>query len=235
MQQEFDESELKKADNRVGKSTKDVITWALSFLQSDLDNLPQNNWLYLRYEISALCKYHSLWDPEAYPRPEVYLTNEEGSKIPFHKLLDEDQVKHLQRKIKTQILDPILARRPLALGFPIYRTICFRPAKNGLDPCGEIVTSMDPLVVFHYFLFEAFKKYAHRICRCPQIAHKKCAGLFLAKRRDQKFCSTQCQNRVGQKRYRKEHGLITGRRPGRPAKGTPGTKKGGSRHGKKRR
>jgi hypothetical protein len=244
--EEFDDSELRKAQARIGDTPEAVMRWVLTFSRLHLLALSKGDWSNRQYEMCALCQYHHLWDPQAGPKPEVWLTDAAGTGIPFRKLLGQEQAKTVQNFING-CLEAILGQRPLALDFHIKRTLCFRPSQKGLEECEELITSTEPLMVFQYFLFDAFKRFAHRIRRCPEYQRAECAGVFLADRRDQEYCSTRCQSRVATQRWRQEHGLITGRPPGRPRKivrrlvtsskpkGYTASMKGGLRHGKKAR
>ena len=234
--------ELLKAVGRIGKSSEEIMQWLFGFVRRDWVSLSKGDRINRQYEITAFTHLRRFANSPSRLASDVILTDEAGTDTNVTGLISDGDAEAIQQNAR-KMLDAIIEKSPLSFSLPINRALLFRHTPGDWI---EIITIKSPLVIFKHFVFEALKIHINQIRRCPEFQHDECLGFFLVKRR-KRFCSSKCQSRCATNRWRKAHGLITGRRPGRPRKderqAVPQSKqrghrksaKGGSRHGTKRR
>src|SRR3990167_897009 len=222
------------------------MQWLLNFAQRDLSILFAGDWHHLEYELTAL---RCLGIPDA--KGVWSGLKGEGITSSFDYPDVEKQGKGLMRReeiisfqaLTRQTIDTILKKQSLLFKFPsLQRILFFDPPRTlrsvlgnkiitdaqllaAILPGGgwiERVSAENPTEVLTYLMLDLLNEHAELVRQCPEFEHNGCQRLFLADRKNQDFCSVKCQNRAATRRYRVEHGMISGRPRGRPRKVSPG-------------
>ena len=223
--------ELAKAWQRMGNTSADVMRWLLRFERCDLSTLSSGDWSNLQYELIAFRQDGvSLIDNALAHMMDPPLDS-----------VHEDLMKHMSQpqivsfqKMVTQTLEAIKTKQPTQLKFPSFeRCLYFNPVRRSIAMSGKVVarppqwvlrsTMHDPMEALTYWFLELMKDHANAIRQCPESGQPVCQGLFLAERKNQSFCSVNCQSRAATRRFRAEHGLSSGRPRGRPRKTNDGS------------
>lgn len=201
-----------KAGDRVGYSPEAIMRWFLRFLRTDLDALSTGDFLNLQYEVRFVSIYGSPTTSrqpfEGFPliRSASFANlKDELTSMRFLADWQKQNVKavdNLADRGKSVVLHFYLPPMTIkVLDFDTPEGVRWHRVMEAADPGG-------PLTMVISYLYALF---AHRMHRCPD-----CGKVFMADRNNQDYCTNVCQNRAGTKRYRLAHGLITGKKRGRP-------------------
>lgn len=214
--------ELWKASERIGFSPQKAMKWLLNFLQADIPTLSMGEWLDLRHEIVVF----AILDAKAF-KPSNPLSSSEGRhlRMIFGSLwLEKDFLRkapnlkiahNLQNYLKSKIQE-FLSNGSVSLSLEGMTLKLQKGTKALTDPNPPTVyveyQSKDYKTPFTHALGELLRDTGGRLAQCLE-----CQTIFLADRRDQKFCSVKCQNRVAARQYRASQEKPKGK-PGRPLK-----------------
>ncbi|MDR4470721.1 MAG: CGNR zinc finger domain-containing protein [Nitrospira sp.] len=222
--------ELAQASTRIGETNEDAMRWLLRFERCNLSTLSTGDWLNLRYELTAFRRHGVLTATNAL----TYIENipmVSGHELdlpdnPAESLITKPETVDFQNVVK-QIFETIRTKRPMTFTFPsLERHLYFDPNQSTLCMFGKAIERFprwilrsvmkDPGESLLHWLLEFLKDNIDALRQCPESKHPACQGLFLADRTNKNFCSVTCQSRAATRRYRTEHGLRSGRPPGRP-------------------
>ena len=218
------------------------MRWFLRFAQCDLSTLHDEDWFSLEYELTA---FRCLGIPDAKGvwsglRGEGIVSSFDypDQKRAGKALLRREEITSFQT-LTLQTLETIRKKQSLTFTFPsLKRNLFFEPPRTFRSlPSSQLITdpkildaiipgrgwvekisSGNPAEVLTFLMLDLLKEHAGLIRQCPEFKHEGCQRLFLADRKNQDFCSVKCQSRAATRRFRVEHGLISGRPPGRPRK-----------------
>ena len=208
---DFSESELEKADYRVGTSSKEAVQWLIKFSQLDLSGLSAGDMHNLQYEILS---FVSLWSSRV--TSEVFWSKDSAPKIekPYKQLFKTvslaKDVPSLQQHARDCIAD-VVGRQHIVIELNKVRFGLFFPPRSGGHP-RLLVLSFTPKAPFYFAMLTLLERHSGHLKACPW-----CQRHFVLARRNQKYCSIRCQMLAATHRYRQAHGLGTGKR-GRPKK-----------------
>jgi len=189
--------EIQKASTRIGFSDESAMEWLLRFAQTEVGTLSQGQWLDLRAELEVFFSCgppksdHDLVDQLVFADPKG---KKSRTWSPF---IDQQKgvVPHIQQTLSQAFRDL------LEHGKATFESIKITPCIVRDDPKGKPrilpSPSNDPQDLFLFYaieLLETFKKQIHS-CR-------ECGRIFLGYRFKQNFCSTACQNRTNQRKFR---------------------------------
>ena len=191
--------EIQKASNRIGLSAEKVTEWLLNFAQIDLEGLSEGQWLDLRAELEVFFACgppksdHDMADRHYYTHP-----NKEGTWSPI--LQRKGTVPEVQKIIKKALKD--LVESGVAIFEPLTVIPCIsRDRPLSLESESNIYRlpppSESPKDRFLSYAIDLLETVKNRIHPCFE-----CKRFFLGYRFQQHFCSTACQNRVNQRKYR---------------------------------
>jgi hypothetical protein len=226
--------ELAHASSRIGHTTKKAIGWLLRFAKLDLSKLSIGDFTNLQYELTSFRQDGVLNEKKALAyvtgQPIVSGYDCRPRTLPEDGLITLSEMIEFQTLVR-QTVERIREKRMTLFTFSsLERCLYFDPTQSTVFLLGKaidrpprwvLVTTMEnPMESLTYAMLDLLKDHANAITQCPEFAHPKCQGLFLAERKNQNFCSVTCQSRVATRRYRLERGLISGRPRGRPRKMT---------------
>ncbi len=209
---------------RVGVNQRKRLAWALGFAQQELETLPSGDLENLRQEL-CIFGFMGVWrDLEESQRQTNFVENIQAldlsNSIDIQVIRDKD-LYDTQVKIKKVLSDLGTHAGPVEVGpFSFYHVVDIEA-----DPIADrafrelFLTRVLPLgpdpQLFHSqkiegeqsdFLFFVFSsllsRYAALVRRCPDLACKK---WFIAGRKNQHYCGTQCQVRSATRKFRKDH------------------------------
>lgn len=172
------------------------IRWLLTFIDQDLKQLSEGDWLNLRHEATALAE--TAGERSAENTEELLKRGHISLDARLGVVPTQEEIMSLQcktRKAITQLLsEGQTIIDPITLKFYIFRVdkkgACMRSSIEG-----------SPVDKSMYKISYLLGRYGGMIDKCPECRH-----LFLADRKNQAYCSTKCQSRVTSRRYReKEH------------------------------
>lgn len=235
-------AELAKAVERLGRTPNERMTWLLGLVQHNLDKLSSGDWLNLQHEIVVF-----VWlggpalespadtiaeletDIPSLPSSSVIADLQAIALRHLNELLENGRTKFTPHNLSLMVrkVGPIGSRMRKFLSHKVERK--FYPS----DECFLTYETSSSLTAFEYALAQLLASTGAYLRRCDE-----CCKLFLADRRNKKFCSTTCLSRVTTRRLRqKERERRTGalpqsRRDKRSPKDLPRQK--GEQHGKKR-
>lgn len=204
--------QLEEARGRIGNTAEDLMRWVIRFSRLEMSELVEAELLTVRFELAKFGESRALVGRhrDTFPWPVARGTGQ---------LLDQElpsvkTVVMYQTKIR-QVLQKIVEEREICFHTP--------PMAHRLSWSGEVgdpndlsyfVTASDePDGPYTYALIQLLASCGSYLRECNE-----CHQIFFADRRNQTYCSNRCQTRAGTRRYRAEHGLITGRPRGRPSK-----------------
>lgn len=236
--------EVDKARERIGTTTDQAMAWLLRFSQEEVPQMSAGDFLNLQFELVALETYG----------PPIQATPVFGipPKARFHdtsldqydRLPNRDEVENF-RSWLSQTLEGILKKENMIMEMPpVNLRLLYDDDYYGenqeIHPGWFLAESSNGPCTRSYRLIVLIAHVANKIRRCPE-----CHKVFLADRRNKEYCTARCQSRVATRRFRNEHGLITGRKRGRPPRkeeqpgakktATKGTRTRGGTDGKKTR
>lgn len=227
-------SDLALGSQRIGDTSKKALGWFLKFSQCDLSTLSSGDWTNLQYELTsfrmsgvyttkkalALFKGEEMFFPGYDSRDRA--NPQEGlitqSEILEFQLLARETLEAIREKRAKDFKFPSLERRFYYDPSPSTVT-CVFGKEIVAGPRWRFYTSAEnPMEALTYAMLDLLKDHADCIRQCPEFAQAGCQRLFLAERKNQYYCSVDCQSRAATRRYRIEHGLSSGRPRGRPRK-----------------
>jgi hypothetical protein len=230
-------AEADRGLHRIGQKPWQAMEWLIKFMQQDESLMSEGDIRNLQYELVAIENCGLPVDAPWLADHRVFELNLCDSLPTVEEIM---QLRSWIRSLVGQILETQhgMDTQTLPIDLP---SVPFRLFYNDDDdsPQWTLVEAMRERCKPNFRLLLLITQHAHQIRRCHE-----CQVIFLADRRNKEYCTPKCQSRVAARRYRKEHGLITGRKPGRPRKEeqaptkTTATKKGtrttkGGPHGKK--
>jgi len=235
------EEEL-KADARIGWTSDDATRWLIRFAQLDLNTLSEGQWSDLTAEIHAFTKRgpplkagRSVTHIGAVfqwriPRVEDADPKTQRSRITIDTIRpSREQTTHLQTWAHF-ILDGLVTggSASVVIGALHLDILPHEPSFKTSPLRIRTHTAKD---AFGFHFAHLLADHYERLRRCGE-----CQTLFLADRRNQRFCTTRCLTRVTQRRWRERQVKATKKRGKGPKqrKQESATKEGG-RHGKARR
>ncbi len=206
-----------KGGERVGYSPEAIMRWFLRFLGTDIEALSKGDLLNLQYEVRFVSIYGSPTTPR-HPFEGFPLVRSASLDRPEEELASKRFLLSWQ-KSNSEALETIADKGKLVtLHFslpPMKIKVVPLKTQHGVR-WHRMLEASDPAGPLHMAISSLFTVFAHQIHRCPE-----CRKMFMADRTNQGYCTNKCQNRAGTRRYRQSHGLITGRRRGRPPKALP--------------
>lgn len=211
-----------KAADRVGYTREEMMNWFLRFLQMELTTLSSGDLINLQYEVRYVSRFG--WFPDSVGPLKGALVLRSASRQDENEELASQQFLAGWQKDNLRAIDHILAKekakasRSVFINAPLpamsTRLVSFE-TETGVRWV-QYLEATDPSGPLQLVIFSLYAQFAGRVRRCPE-----CMRIFLADRCNKGYCTTACQNRAGTKRYRLAHGLITGRKRGRPPKAFP--------------
>lgn len=214
--------EVESAISRIGGTEEHLIRWLLKFSNLDLLTPSGGDWMNLRYEFvvfeAPFLVNHWIDD---HNKNVIHLIGTVGQP----KLIPMEEIEGFHSYIQDPLERVVSGTRSFSIEIDNMKISLFPPShevqlgKNWSLSAGSINRHS----VLKYNFIRMVADFAHRIRRCPE-----CKDFFLADRKNQFYCSLKHQNYASVKRYRKDHGLITGRQRGRPRKKDTSKKEGGS-------
>ena len=215
------QSRLEQAKKFVVTTPRQTIKWVLRFLKTDCGQLSETDWIKIQAELTVFIRFYpefkrglgslainsrSFFAPTDYDYYPRMLNREEA------KALSRDAIKLLQNFIQAKHNAPFwesIFYEKLSVDISIK----FPTAKK-LESVFSIWVQ-DQIQLFKINLLLLLCEFAPHIKNC-----EPCGSLFLAKRKDQIFCSNKCATLTFQRKKRGTPPSRYGRR-GRP----PGTGK----------
>lgn len=237
----FKEEEAKAAD-RIGRTSDDATRWLIRFAQLDLNSLSEGQWSDLSAEIHAFTKrgpplrvgravaHIGAVFQWRIPRAEEVDPKTHRSLITIDSIRPSREQTIFLQKWAHFILDGLVtgASGSIAIG-ALHLDILPQEPSFKTSPLRIRTHTAKDAFGFHFAHLLA--DHYERLRRCGE-----CQTLFLADRRNQRFCTTRCLTRVTQRRWRERQVKATKKRGKGPKqrKQESATKEGG-RHGKARR
>jgi hypothetical protein len=199
-----------KAWRRIGETPAKAIHWLLAFARRDLAEtaLSVGDWANLQQEVTAFRNYGFLPAHAKDPYEHTSLTGSHRQQP-----MTKEQAREVQTWTRAMIEGVTSKEGMITFDFPAGRRHLVYLRKSGWSEWG---TSEEPTAPFAYAMFRLVRLFADRLRECPAPDCPR--KVFLAYRGNKKFCSLQCQTREAMRSYREAHGLMTGRKRGRPSK-----------------
>lgn len=215
-------AELEKARARIGHTADEAMRWLLRFAAlDDLNQLSAGDWLNTQFEVLALGKFSVPGVTPTHPFMRLHYA------LAAESVIHPDELRAVHATARTAV-QKVLDREIIDWSaVPLTAFQRGDPLRFLLlpEPTWTLTTEGEFAAAVTYTLIHLFAQKASRIRRCPQ-----CQKVHLTDRENKFYCSTKCQNAAGTLRYRQAHGLISGRKRGRPRKeesdhGKPGRTK----------
>ncbi len=177
--------EIDKALVRIGSLSSEAINWLIRFAQLDVPSLSVGDFQNLQFELAAFSIFGN------YLGKSYVVSEGRGSQavVDNFRLLRKGEAVTLQGVVK-EALGRLVKKVPGKLKISVLAL-----EVGSVGDTGYCVPSTPNAFEFHAALL--LGKHAPRIRRCNE-----CGKIYRAMRRRQQFCSTQCQNRSGARRYR---------------------------------
>lgn len=220
--------EIIGAIDRIGSTQEGLMRWLLKFSKRDLSSLSIGDWMNLQYEVLIFEHPYYLGnanDPHWRGRLIAFLSKDPRGYPDFlnEPLPDKAFINNL-KKLTIEVLGKIIRTEQVAFGVINEFQVNLRPPQPDVHKEWIIVpSSSNRHSVLQYNLATLLVIFVDKIRSCPE-----CEVFFLADRKNQVYCSLKHQNYASVKSYRKAHGLITGKKRGRPRKKDTSKREGGS-------
>jgi hypothetical protein len=204
------ERQLKEARARIGRTPGERMRWVIEFSRLSLPASHSVEMMNLRYELAVFGELLIFAPDDTFP----WRTSADLSR-PNWQLPSEKIVRSCQAAFRSSLYE-VVETGAATLETP--------PLKHQLFWGDKPLDSKDLMYAvtgipagsdgpYTYVLVQLLMTHGHRIRYCGE-----CDQIFLADRRNKTYCSLSCQTRAGTRRFRRRHGLISGRPPGRPRK-----------------
>lgn len=178
-------NEINKAIQRVGDTPIARFQWVLRFAQSDLNSFSIGDWINFHAELSAF----QLNSAEQ----ALNILDKKHRTISYTNKTSpiETEIIEFQKWIKICI-NGILKKEAIRILLPTFAiTLSPPPLENMTEPWIRREASKDLWAIAKHAVMILFGEFAHKLRCCPG-----CSILFLADRKNQNYCSRNCQSRV---------------------------------------
>lgn len=197
--------EVQAVRRRMAQEDWGHLAWAIRFAQQNLEGMTAGDWYNLRLELAA------------------FGSGREGEEVP---LLSDDEVRHVHQEF-ARIVSTLLRDGKATIGPIQFEIVVDRKPEAEKDPflMFSAVRNLAPLSTTYAITFSLgmyLARFAHRVRACPAPASRGakgelCGRWFVAKRRNQAYCSRRCQSRattraVRERQAKKKRPPMTGRR-----------------------
>ena len=214
---------LEEAGRQIGMDAVGLMRWVLRFSRQELSSLSAEELLDVRFELEKFGQSTALVGQgrDSFPSPVA----PGGRGILDCNLPNEQTVRSYQHKLR-HLLQQVVEEGGVSFRTPpMDHHLTWSREVGDLHDLTYVVTAADePDGPYTYVLIQLLVSHGKYLRRCDE-----CTQIFLAERSNQTYCSKTCQTRAGTRRYRHQHGLITGRRRGRPRKEKCGESQGGDK------
>lgn len=225
---------LAEVFHRIGVSEKKNAAWLLAFVQRDLTTMPERDWVETIQDIVGLASLASCIQPEAMARLTVdsdldmmtaSLNLQDGGPLRYC-YPAQHHVQQLHAEVRRSVDELLAAGKttlpPLTITLDLYRSVRGAPTlSRGTDPLSFSLPRHDHqefIAAFWYRTARVLAACSHLILRCPMWGRSQgCQRLFVAGRRNQKWCRKECgsvirteksRNKTKAKRERAANGQV---------------------------
>jgi hypothetical protein len=204
--------QIDEVRRRIGRNSADMMRWAIRFSEMNLTALSSADMLNVCLELATFAEPMALMLRPGDKFPWRIVPDNEA--LVRWKVPDVEKVLAYQDTIHSTLED-VVKGRMIEFHTPTM-THCL--LWGGLEPDDTelaylMTADKDPDAPYTLALLRLLMLHGGNLRSCLECEHT-----FLAERRNQTFCSSKCQTRAGTRRYRTQHGMITGRPRGRPPK-----------------
>ncbi len=225
-----------RAAERIGPTADHAMRWLIKFAQTDLTRLSEGQWSDLAAEVQVFTRRgppvrigRSTTRIRASFMWSIVVPKDQKAKEHKFTLVTQpsrEQIGFLQ-KWASFSLDCIAKGGVVQVNAGIMLINIFTSPPPGQ---GHLSISTDsPKTAFGFHFAHLMAEYVKRLRHCAE-----CRNLFLAERRNQRYCATRCLTRATQRRWRERH---MKKKPHKTTKRSMhrADAKGGAQHGSKRR
>ena len=212
--------ELERAEVRIttdkgkGNRNSDLMQWFIRLSELNPHDLSIGDWSNLKYELLFICFRHSFRFPER-RRADIFLNRYFANRNPLEiPKISKGDVQNLCKKIQGYLL-AYRKKEILEAKLPALQVFFYPTSPHG-TPWAKGFHSDDLTGAFNLVFFETLDNVGHLLGTCSE-----CGRLFIADRRNQRYCTLRCQTRVASRKYLATPEDRVGKR-GRPSHGRSG-------------
>ena len=214
------------------------MEWILRFAQTNLSTLSEAEWNILRYEVTYFAEHGPYLKGTSETQGSrmsakfnwisLVSTSDIPEKVTHKEAFELECIASKSgtadiQKIAQRLLDNLIKYGKIEFQVPkivISLTNLNRLGKASVNEkqidlgWHKWISADSFKLTFAYYLVELLSQHAHKILQCPAL---DCQKIFLSGRKDQKYCSIQCQGRTYLREYRSTPRERIGKK-GRPKK-----------------